>query len=120
MTEPPVRRNEKLVSVTLDGYLVPMMPSGQPYLLELSSNQGHRYVVVFSAKERLDQLWKDFGLSPPPRISKITDGAEFVESLRETNDPTLHLAIDPYRNAATGKIRWLEIPLVTELPSYSA
>jgi hypothetical protein len=116
MTEGPRRASSVLRAIDITGYLMPAEANRQPVLLRMPGTD-NRYIAVFSTNEKLLRLWRDYPQLPAyRRIQKIDDGLEFITSLKENNHPELCLIVDPYRHDS-GKLRWVEIPLLQDLPA---
>jgi hypothetical protein len=67
----------------------------------------HYWIPVFSTQEKLEKSCAELSIVDY-KIKQITDGYDFLDSLREQN---VRVMLDPYAVISENKTRWTEIVL---------
>jgi hypothetical protein len=104
---PPKRTGKPLEQLSLNGYLIPWLHSGQPQLARMPGSAAF-YLMCFSSPERLRSFMGEKRIHYD-RIKQIDDGRDFVASIRETAKITEIIIIcDPW-TTADGRVRFTQL-----------
>jgi hypothetical protein len=104
--QPPAPVTGKLVSLNITGYLLPVHENRQPVLLQIEGAGDDLFLPVFSTPEKL-RAGMELAATAYDRIIQITDGREFLNSLKE-NTLKPRVILDPYKHES-GMIRFVEV-----------
>lgn len=110
--EAPRPVSNVILELEITGYAIPYW-NGQPVLLRMPGTPSdHRFIAVFSTREKLEQLWRDYAtdLEPYDDVKQVANGPEFIASIVENELPWLRIIVDPYRHPS-GKCRFTEVIL---------
>jgi len=111
VTDPAPRRiSDREVPINLTGYFMPMIEPNVPVLLGMPGTDD-LFVAVFSTEKKLRSTMRIFKIGYQ-RISKVTDGKDFIADIEATNQSggrsyRIRIAIDPYRGP-NGRLRFVE------------
>ena len=107
MSEPPQRTGAPLMPVSITGFLLPVKKNGQPMVLSMPGTS-NMYIPVFETMAMLDTLWRAALIPLYDRVVLISDGPEFLASIRENNNPRLVVIANP-RMLENQRVRFTQI-----------
>ena len=111
MTEGPKPISNKVVHLSITGYLMPVYEDRQPVLLGMPGTDD-LFICLFSEEEKLRSVMAELQIYFH-KIVVIMDGPIFLESIKEDiaaqkRPYELRIAVDPYKHE-NGRVRFQEI-----------
>ena len=111
-TDGPRPISNKVVHISITGYLMPVYEDRQPVLLGMPGTDD-LFICIFSEEEKLRSVMAELHIFFH-KIVVIMDGPIFLESIKEDiaaqkRPYELRIAVDPYKVPETGRVRFQEI-----------